>query len=44
MCIIYPLGIPLLFGFLMRRERRNMAAKARSAARSQQSCGFLSRR
>jgi hypothetical protein len=30
MCIIYPLGIPLLFGFLMRRERRNMAAKARS--------------
>ncbi len=29
MCILYPLGIPLLFAALMRRERNAMVAKAR---------------
>ena len=29
MCILYPLGIPLLFAALMRHERRKKAMKAR---------------
>ena len=29
MCILYPLGIPLLFAALMRHERRQKAMKAR---------------
>ena len=29
MCILYPLGIPLLFAALMRHERRQKAMKER---------------